>query len=204
MLFGKLAWVELPPRFIFQFLAFNTYGAAHQHVRDFFYELEYKIHSRIPHSTAFNAMNFLSYATQRLFILDNIGTAEIIKHEWLLALTALASLLPTLNSFFGGHWFTKKGRKKRKKKKGRKKKKKKRKRILRTNLGILAGQTIWNETLINEIKDEGIKKSYSLQRIQVPVIHFPLAFLRAASDVYQAFERPPNSEKAKKKTHNVN
>jgi hypothetical protein len=68
-----------PPGFIFQALAFNTHGAAHQDVRAFLTELSAKAQSRTPIPTAFNANNFLSYATQRLSILVNIGTAEIIK-----------------------------------------------------------------------------------------------------------------------------
>ncbi len=68
-----------PLGFIFKVLAFNTFGAAHEHVHDLLSELQNKAHSRLPHPTAFNATNFLSYASQRLSILVKIGTAEIIK-----------------------------------------------------------------------------------------------------------------------------
>jgi hypothetical protein len=74
-----------PPGFIFKVLAFNTFGAAHQNVHDLLSELQNKAHFRLPHPTAFNATNFLSYASQRLSILVNIGTAEIIKRALVLA-----------------------------------------------------------------------------------------------------------------------
>jgi hypothetical protein len=59
-----------PPGFIFKVLAFNTFGAAHQHVHDLLSDLQNKAHFRLPNPTAFNV---------------NIGTAEIIKRALVLA-----------------------------------------------------------------------------------------------------------------------
>jgi hypothetical protein len=53
-----------PPGYIFQVLVLNFYGAAHQNVRNFISELKSFLAS--PHHTAFNARNFISYATHRL------------------------------------------------------------------------------------------------------------------------------------------
>jgi hypothetical protein len=66
-------------------LAFNTHGAAHQYVHVFLSELSAKAQSRTPYPTAFNASNFICYATQRLSILVNIGTAGMIKKERVLS-----------------------------------------------------------------------------------------------------------------------
>jgi hypothetical protein len=52
------------------------------------------------HPTAFNATNFLSYATQRLSILVNIGTTEIIKRARVLADPSSTSTSYFLFSFF--------------------------------------------------------------------------------------------------------
>ncbi len=74
-----------PLGFIFQVLAFHSSGAAYQKVCIFLTELSSKAQSRAPLPFAFNASNFLSYATQRLSILVNIGTAEMIKHASVLS-----------------------------------------------------------------------------------------------------------------------
>jgi hypothetical protein len=52
--------------FIFQVLAFNIYGATHQHVYNLLSELQNKVKFCFLQLIAFNATNFLSYATKRL------------------------------------------------------------------------------------------------------------------------------------------
>jgi hypothetical protein len=69
-----------PPGFIFQVLAFNSHGVCPQRCLRLLYgSFCQSPVANIP--TAFIATDFLSYATQRLSILVNIGTIEMIKKQ---------------------------------------------------------------------------------------------------------------------------